>query len=93
MSIADVRPKAGPILRRHGARRAAVFGSSARGDARPDSDIDLLVELDDSMSLLDFVGLQQELALALGCKVDLVEYDAVKPAMRAQVLSEQVSIL
>jgi predicted nucleotidyltransferase len=93
MSIAEVRNAAAPILRRHGARRAALFGSSARGEARKDSDIDMLVELDDSVSLLAFVGLQQELEQALGRKVDLVEYETVKPAIREQVLREQVPIL
>lgn len=93
MSIAEVRAKAIPILKRHGARRAGVFGSVVRGEDKPGSDVDFLVELDGEQSLLDVIGLQQDLEEALGRSVDVVEYDAVKPAIRERVLSEQVSIL
>jgi uncharacterized protein len=85
--------KAVPILRRHGACRAGIFGSVARGDDKAGSDVDFLVELDGEQSLLDVIGLQQDLAEALGRAVDVVEYDAVKPAIRDRVLKEQVSIL
>jgi len=78
MSIAEVKAKAIPILRRHGARRAGLFGSVVRGEDRAGSDVDFLVELDGEQSLLD---------------VDVVEYDAVKAVIRDRVLLEQVSIL
>lgn len=93
MSIAEVKAKAVPVLKRHGARRAGLFGSVVRGEARPDSDVDFLVELDDEQSLLDVIGLKQELEDVLGCSVDVVEYDAVKAVIRDQVLAEQVPIL
>lgn len=54
------------------ASRIAVFGSVARGDARSDSDLDLLADFDEGASLLDHVGLIQDLEQLLGVRVDLV---------------------
>jgi len=81
------------VLRRYGARRAGLFGSVARGEESAQSDVDILVELDDDKSLLDVIGMKQELEEVLGRPVDIVEYDAVKPAIRARILAEQVTIL
>lgn len=81
------------MLRRYGARRAGLFGSVARGEESAQSDVDILVELDDDKSLLDVIGMKQELEEVLGRPVDIVEYDAVKPAIRARILAEQVTIL
>ena len=92
-TVADVRTIALPILKRHGVTRAGVFGSCARGDMAPGSDIDILVEIRGDISLLDFIRIKQEVAEAIGQDVDLVEYDALKPRLRDQILSEQVSIL
>ncbi len=58
-------------LRRHGVTKAHVFGSYARGQARPDSDLDLLVELTPGTSYLDLGGLQYTLEQIAGCKVDI----------------------
>jgi uncharacterized protein len=93
LTIADVREAVLPILRRRGAAKAALFGSCARGDMGPDSDVDILVEIPADLSLLDFVQLKQEVAEALGRKVDLVEYDALKPSLRDGIIRQQVSIL
>jgi len=82
-----------PILRRHGATRAGVFGSCARGTMSEDSDIDILVEIAADKSLLEFIAIKLEIEEALGQKVDLVEYDAIKPLLRDRILNEQVQIL
>ncbi len=79
-----------PILKRHGVSRAGLFGSVARGESGDHSDIDLLVEIGQDISLLDFVGLKQELEDALGRPVDLVEYSTIKPLLRDRILAEQV---
>jgi predicted nucleotidyltransferase len=60
------------VLSRYPVRQAWVFGSVARGDDRPDSDLDLLVDLAAEATPVDAVELQEELAAALGCAVDVV---------------------
>jgi uncharacterized protein len=92
-TVAEVRAIALPILKQNGITKAGVFGSCARGDMMPGSDIDILVEIRQDISLLDFVRIKQEVAEALGQEVDLVEYDALKSRLRDEILSEQVSIL
>lgn len=82
-----------PILKRHGVTRAGVFGSCARGDMTADSDIDVLVEIRPDIGLLDFIRIKLEIEEALGQKVDLVEYDSVKPPLKDRILREQVQIL
>jgi predicted nucleotidyltransferase len=59
------------ILRKHGVVKAQVFGSYARGEAKPDSDLDLLVTMDSSRSLFDLGGLQYDLEQALPGGVDI----------------------
>lgn len=66
-----------------------IFGSYIRGEARKDSDLDLLVEIDDpKMSLLRFIALENYLSDLLGVKVDLVEKQALKPAIGRHILEE-----
>jgi hypothetical protein len=89
----EIKRSVVPLLRSHGVRKAGIFGSFARGEARRDSDLDLLVEIGEEYSLLDIVGLRLDLEERLARRVDLVEYDAIKPALRERVLSEQVPIL
>ncbi|MDP3882488.1 MAG: nucleotidyltransferase family protein [Candidatus Staskawiczbacteria bacterium] len=95
MSINDLKTKIKSILERHDVKRAAVFGSYARGDQNKKSDIDILIEYknDNDKSLLDFVGLKLELEEKLGKKVDLVEYCTIRPRIKSKVLSEQLPIL
>lgn len=81
------------ILQRYGVTRAALFGSAAKDQLRPESDIDILVQIDKDISLLDFVALKLELQDALGRPVDLVEYDTIKPRLRDNILSHQETIL
>jgi predicted nucleotidyltransferase len=92
-SIEEIQKKALPVLARYGVKRAALFGSIVRGQARGRSDVDLLVDIDQPIGLFRFVGLKLELEKALGRKVDVVEYDAIKPALRDRILGEQVPIL
>lgn len=93
MNIEEIKKKIIPILKRYPVKRAGVFGSVVRGEDTQESDIDILVEIEERMSLLDFVGLKLELEEALGKKVDLGEYSTIKPIIREQILSEEVTIL
>ena len=93
MTTDEIKIKAIPILKSYSVRRAALFGSQARGEQGESSDLDILVEIRDDISLLDFVGLKLELEETLGVKVDIVEYSAIKPLIKERVLADQVVIL
>lgn len=78
------------IAREHGAYNVRVFGSVARGDARPDSDVDFLVRLEEDRSLLDHVALKQDLEDLLGRSVDVANEDAIHWYIRDRVMAEAV---
>lgn len=82
-----------PILKRHDVKRVGLFGSVVHGRLRTDSDVDILVDIDDRLSLLDFIKLKLEIEDALGRKVDLVEYRTLKPRLRDTILNDQVIVL
>lgn len=71
-------------------RNVRVFGSVARGEARPDSDIDFLVDLEIGRSLLDLGGLLMDLQDLLHCKVDVVTEKGLRNRIRTRVLKEAV---
>ena len=76
------------IAAARGVNRVRVFGSTARGEDRDDSDLDLLVDLPPGTSLLTLVALQQDLADTLGVPVDLRTERELHPAMRPQILAQ-----
>ena len=90
-----LRDKRQDILRlaaQHGAWNVRVFGSLARGEARSDSDVDILITLEPERSLLDLIALKQDLEDLLGCKVDVVTEAAVSPYIRPQVLRDAIAL-
>ena len=91
--VADLKRKIMPIMKKYGVRKAALFGSFVRREMKGNSDIDVLVEIGDDASLLDFIELKQKLEEKLGKKVDLVEYDTLKPLIKENILKEQVVLL
>ena len=80
------------IAARHGAHNVQVFGSVARDEARPGSDVDILVELDPGRTLLDHAAMMLELEALLGCEVDVVTRRALRPRVRDRVLREAIPI-
>ena len=78
------------LCRRYAVRELAVFGSAARGEMRPNCDIDLLVEFqpDAEIGLLEHAGLMLELSELFGRKVDLVSKRGLKPLIRDSILQE-----
>ncbi len=96
MSIDELlKAKRDEILRiasKYGARNVRIFGSVARGEASPESDIDFLVDMEAGRSLLDHVGLWQDLEDLLGCKVDLVSERALHWYIRDRVLKDAVPL-
>jgi predicted nucleotidyltransferase len=81
-------------LRARGLTRLALFGSIARGDAGPASDVDLLIEIDAARAfgLFAFLDLKSDLAVLLGRPVDLAFPDAMRPRLRAAVLPDVVEV-
>jgi predicted nucleotidyltransferase len=80
------------IAEKYGASNIFVFGSVARKEATANSDIDLLIDLEPSRSLLDQIGFQQELEDLLGIPVDVVETTTLHEMIRDQVLRDAVSL-
>jgi predicted nucleotidyltransferase len=76
------------LARRNGAYNVRIFGSTARGEARADSDIDFLVNLEKGRSLLDLARLLRELQELLDCEVDVVTEAGLRERIRSQVLRE-----
>src|ERR1022692_1351419 len=76
----------------HGVRNLAVFGSVARGQDRPDSDVDLLADLPPGLGLFGLGRVQAELEAILGARVDLVPASDLKPGVRARVERERVAL-
>ncbi len=79
------------IASRHHASRVRLFGSAARGEDRPDSDIDLLVDFDEDSSLFDLMRMSRELEALLGRAVDVVSAGGLKTRDRA-ILAESVDL-
>lgn len=80
------------MVQRHHATRPRLFGSVARGDDAPGSDVDLLVDFTAEASLLDEVGLRLALGDLLQVKVDVVAEDSLRGAVRERVLAEAVPV-
>jgi predicted nucleotidyltransferase len=91
-SIRLIRQRAVPILRRYGVRKAAIFGSYARGEEHKRSDVDILVEAPKTMSLLGLTGLELDLKECLARKVDVVTYRSLHHLIKDRILREQVVI-
>ena len=93
LDISNIKRKVLPILKPYEVERVGLFGSSVKGKMTETSDIDILVDIKKDISLLEFVDLKLKLEEALGKSVDLVEYQTIKPALRQQILREQIQIL
>ena len=95
VSIDELRSRRSEILSlaaHHGARNVRVFGSVARGDDRADSDIDLLVEVEQGRSLLDIIGFEQDLSQLLGRRVEVLTDGGLSPYLQRQILAEAASL-
>ena len=88
MDLNEKRQEILQIAARRGARNVRVFGSTARGEDRPESDVDLLVDMASGRSLLDLVGLGQDLEELLARKVDVVTDASLHAALRERIRAE-----
>ena len=80
------------IAAQHGARNVRIFGSVARGDEGPSSDVDFLVEFEEGRSVLDLAGFWQDLEELLAQKVEVAEPEGLHWYIRDRVLKEAVPL-
>lgn len=92
MQIEEIRQKITPILEKYGVKRAAVFGSVARGKDRPDSDVDILVGFSKAPSLVQFIRMENELEEVLGKEVDVVVEGSEKPLIKPFIHKDLVGV-
>ena len=90
-TIREMREAIIRIAGRHGATQVRLIGSVARGEARPDSDVDLLVTWSEGTSLLDQAALMLDLERLLGRKVDIASDGWVKPSIRESVYRDAIA--
>ena len=88
MNKKEIFKKVSEMLKRRGARKIAVFGSYIRGEEKPESDIDIIVEFSERKSLLELVRIERELSEDLGIKVDLLTEKFISPYMIGPIRKE-----
>lgn len=94
-TLAELRAQRDTILaiaRKHGASNIRVVGSVARGDARPDSDLDLMIDMAEGRSLWDMAGLHMDLQDLLGCEIGLMTEAGLRERVRLEVRREAVAL-
>ena len=96
MGIADLlkfkRPEILRLAQAHGAHNVRIFGSVARGESPPQSDVDFLVEMDSGRSLLDLIELSQDLETLLQRKVDVLTDQGLSPYLAQRIHAEAVPL-
>ena len=92
--INKIKDKIIPVLKRHGIKRAGLFGSLVQGNMNKDSDIDVYVELPRNRHIgFEFFRIMRELKKELGRKVDLVDCSGGNPPIKKEILKKEVRIL
>lgn len=82
-----------PILKEWKVKRAGIFGSYARGDNKLGSDVDILVEIDQKISLSELMNLKILMEKSINKNIDIVEYSCLHPLMEKEILKEEVKVL
>ena len=80
------------IAKDHGATNIKIFGSYARGDEQPGSDLDLLIELEPGRSLLDIIAIKQDIEDMINRRVDVVTARALSPYIREEIIKEAIAL-
>ena len=87
------RNRLADLCQRHGVTRLRLFGSAVRGEERPDSDIDILVDFENPVGFLELIRFENALSEFFGRSVDLVTEPGLSPFIRDSVLSSASVIL
>ena len=90
--IEKIKPKIIKILKKNNIKKAGIFGSYAKGKAKKNSDIDIIIKPAKNMGF-KFAGLEIQLAKALKKKVDLISYNGLSPYLKNKILSQEVRII
>ena len=80
------------LAAQYGAKNIRVFGSVARGEGGPASDVDFLVDMEEGRNLLDLVGFWQDLQELLGCRVDVITDGGISPYLRERIYAEAIPL-
>jgi len=92
MTVEEIKQRATPVFQEYGVLHAAIFGSFARGEGTPESDVDLLVRLGRPTGMVGYMRLVESLEQSLGRKVDLVTEQSLNPRIKSFVHRELVNI-
>jgi uncharacterized protein len=92
LTIPEISQKTMPLLRKYGILSASVVGSVARGQQTSKSDIDIVVDVIQPISLMTFAKIKLELEEILQTKVDLIERSALKPRIRKYLLQDEITL-
>lgn len=82
-----------PILLKYGVTKSDLFGSFVRGDYNDQSDVDVLIDVPDGMSLFDLIYLKNDLEKSLKREVDVVTYDSVNKYVKKYIFQNTISVL
>jgi predicted nucleotidyltransferase len=93
MTVPEIKDKIVPTLEKYGVKRASLFGSVVRGDHTEDSDIDILVDMPETATLLDLANLKLDLEDILQRKVDVLTFDSLHPALKNRIMDEQQAVM
>ena len=93
MATDQIISKIKPVLQKYGVMKSDLFGSYARGDFNEQSDVDILIEAPEDMSLFGLARLQAELVESLGKDVDVVTYDSVNKYLKKYIFQNTYQIL
>ena len=80
------------FLKNQPVKRAYLFGSFVRGDNNPESDLDIIVELEQGTGLFKFISIQHQLQIALRMQIDLVSANGLSPKIKPYIDSEKILI-
>jgi predicted nucleotidyltransferase len=80
------------LAARHGAGNVRIFGSVARDEAGPDSDVDVLVTMEAGRTLIDLIALEQDLSELLGRSVDVISDAGLSPYLRSRIIANAVAL-
>ena len=93
MKITEIKRKTVPLLKKHGVVKAGIFGSYARGEAKKNSDLDILIKFKAGKGYFDLVRLERELKAKLNKKVDLITYRSINHLLKERILKDEVKLI